>query len=86
MDVLSLLTPAERAFVKAQRLLKELREMGQPLASFTLYSDSSGYLTIRTPSEEVRAFVVHYLRSTRWNPDTENGYVRLMTCHGLLNG
>ena len=78
------MTPQERAFVRAQRILQELREMGESQASFTLYSDASGSLTLsRNPGPLVQEFAEYYLKSARWERDAE-GHAVLTTCHGLL--
>ena len=78
-------TPVERAFAKAARILKELREMGEPLASFTLFSDGSGSLTLsRNLTPEVKRFAEFYLNSVRWGVD-DDGRRTLTTCEGLLD-
>ena len=75
----------ERAFVKAARILKELRERGESQVSFTLYSDASGSLTLsRNPGPLVREFAECYLHSKRWGWDPD-GYATLTTCGGLLD-
>ena len=74
-----------KAFIKAHAILAELREMGQPLASFRLYVDGSGTLTLdKTPSVDVQDFAECYLRSKRWGWDSD-GYATLTTYGGLLD-
>lgn len=81
-----MLSPTEGAFLKASRVLTELREMEYTLASFTLYSDGSGVLTLPMEThpmdDDIAEFLEFILGSSRWGRN-EHGDLTLTTCYGL---